>query len=1271
MLRLAALSRSHVKQLVLPLSSLAGRRFAAVHALADGGAPRSPPSPGDQTAAPSHAPPSSSGFHGIAESVLSRCSRPSEGKDLKKVKTRGDASLKDLLFEIFDVIPDTARGLLRASELKPRDVLRILSGFSSEVERVAVGVEKVESLWEVFKFPMERVEGFEHLPGAYELMGSMLARAGLLREAELLLQDIESRRIPLDGHEIFSDLIGRYAGVGDFERSLYLLDKMSSRGLVPARSCYYALIELLVRRKKPQLALRVSLHMIDSGISFDAQKVDFGAAIKLLCEEGKIREARNLVKKAAGCGYEPCSSVLFEIVCAYCEKKDFEDLLSFFVELNRAPDVQAGNRMINALCLNSGSERAHQFRHKLEQLGFKPDKITFGILIGWCCREGNLKGALVYLSEVLGRGLKPDICSYNAIISAVFKEGMWDHACHILDEMIERCATPNISTYKIFLAGYCKARKFDEVRTVVDRMMKLHLIHLSSTEDPLSKAFTMLGFGPLDVKLKRDSDTKFSRTEFYDNLGNGLYLDADIDEFDKRINGILDDSFLPDFNSLMMRQCRHGNLKYAFRLVDEMVQWGQKLSLSVLSAIVKGICTSYPSVKCIDYLLEKMPRSISQLDAETLNLLAQFYSKRGCRQKARTLLDGMQERGLVIENETYNIFMTSLSEKGFLRELSGCLDLVRESKWVPGLKDLEALVGCLIQNALISEALELFESTLTDFPLSNVVDVFLEKLCDAGFSTIAYTLVKEMHQRGCLIEDTAYTHLIRGFCGEKKYLEALSIFDTMQAKRLFPHPDASVLLIPLLCEAKRFTEAIAVNKAVPGDNSSLSLAAHCALLKGYFMAGELKEASNLYWDLSSKGMGPHAEACTVMVRGICQANNLRKIEELLAYMLRRNLSLSVPCFRMIVRLMCIGGQAHVVLNLKELLVGPSNSHGLIVYNILIFYAFSSGNIFLVGKILDELQEKKLQPDEVTYNFLVHGFSKIMDFSSSLRYLSIMISKELTPSKRSLRSIIICSSELSDPGMCIWLSQELESRGWIAHSTIQSAVVKGLLSHGKLGEAEKFVDRMVEKNLVPDGVIYDGLVKQLSRQGKMKKAVHLMNIMLKSRSIPTSSCYDSLACGLCRRNELKLALDIHAEMLSRDLRPSMQVWAALIRKCCEVGETTEAEKLLASMTQVGELPTREMYRLVINRYCCENNSERASDLVRAMQNIGYEPDFDAQWSIISTLNKPEVNTDGKSNGGFLSRLLSGSGFASRKLYKNCYVKPSQTSFASHTQGTFFE
>ena len=54
---------------------------------------------------------------------------------------------------------------------------------------------------------------------------------------------------------------------------------------------------------------------------------------------GKIQEGRNLVKRAVVSGLEPSSLVINEIARGYCEKKDFDDLLSFFAEMKCAPTV--------------------------------------------------------------------------------------------------------------------------------------------------------------------------------------------------------------------------------------------------------------------------------------------------------------------------------------------------------------------------------------------------------------------------------------------------------------------------------------------------------------------------------------------------------------------------------------------------------------------------------------------------------------------------------------------------------------------------------------------------------------------------------------------------------------------------------------------------------------------------------------------------------------------------------------------------------------------
>ena len=89
-----------------------------------------------------------------------------------------------------------------------------------------------------------------------------------------------------------------------------------------------------------------------------------------MCPKGgkiiaKIQEGRNLVKKAVVSGLEPSSLVINEIARGYCEKKDFDDLLSFFAEMKCAPTVIAGNKVIHCVCSNSGTS-ANLFLQELE-----------------------------------------------------------------------------------------------------------------------------------------------------------------------------------------------------------------------------------------------------------------------------------------------------------------------------------------------------------------------------------------------------------------------------------------------------------------------------------------------------------------------------------------------------------------------------------------------------------------------------------------------------------------------------------------------------------------------------------------------------------------------------------------------------------------------------------------------------------------------------------------------------------------------------------------
>lgn len=1189
----------------------------------------------------------SSCFSGIAQSVITKCSFL-----LKNDKTKdfANASLKHLLSEISDVVPEYTRGFLRVLKLKPEDVLHILLGFRSESKIVGLETGKVGALWELFKRVGKQNVGFKHLPQSCEVMASMLLQARLFQEVEILLSIVEREGILLDNHQIFSDLIEEYAAIGELEGAISIYDRTKLRNLVPSLSACCVILNRLVQTGKTQLAYQVCLDMVDMGIDLSSMgKGTFDKVITLLCADGKVLEARNLVKKIVVFGFKPSSSSLNEIAYGYCDKRDFDDLLSFFFETKCSLDILGGNRILHKLCSYFGAERADSYLQELEYLGFVPDEITFGILISWSCHEGNLKKAFNYLSEVFSRGLKPHVHSYNAVISKVFQKGMWKHAWYIYDEMIEKGTKPNLSTFRILLAGYCQARQFDEAKITFCKMENCGFINDSSLNHKLSEVFCILGFSPNSVKLKRDNDLGFSRTEFFDSLGNGLYLDADLDDYKRRVAEILEDHTLPDYQSLIVHECIHGNLRGALKLADEMVHWGQELSISVFSRLLKGLSDSAYPIKAITNILEKNLKLVPCLDGGTLNLLVQVYSKKGLTYNSKMILDIMFQRHIKVKNETYSMLIKSLCKKGNSRNICGCWDHSLEDGWFPGLTDCETLLKFLCKKEMVKEALQLFESMLVLCPLSrsDIYRLFQQRLCDSNLTRVAHLLLEELEQRGCTMDHVAYSCLIKGMHKEKNFSAAFELLDNMFAKNLAPCLDVSCLLIPPLCKADREDKATALKEINLRQQPLFSVSIDNALIEGFCKRGKVGEAANLFQNLLLKELYLDAETCSILVRGFCKVNNLGKVGEFLGVMIRRSLKLSISAYRSLVRVMCVEGKIHHALRLTEIMLGQSKSNEIMIYNILIFYLFFSGNSQFVNNILDDLQDKKVFLDEVTYDFLVHGFSKCRDVSSMVHYLTAMISKGLRPSKRSLRKAIISLCNYVDLEKALKLSREMESRGWMHDSIIQNEIVWALISHGKLQEAEIYLDRLEKKCLIPGNINYDNLIKCFCLHGRLHKAINLLNIMLKKGNCPSPVSYEYVISSCCAKNNLEEAMDFHIEMLDRDLKPRINTWNMIVHHLCKDGQTEKAERILNCMVHVGETPTREMYSSIINRYRFENNLSKTSEFVQAMQRNGHEPDFETHWSFISNLGNSNNRSHSDSSQGFLSRLLSRSGFSRKK------------------------
>lgn len=1187
---------------------------------------------------------SSNKFVGIAKAVTLQCSHL--WADDKKLC----CSLQDYLLNLSFISPNTARRFLRFSNLKPQDVLEILLGFESDDGNFGLTVKNIESLWGIFKWASAQSKEFLHVSQSCKIMASMLVEARMFMDAEMLLEKVESQGILLDSRETFSNLIIGYVDTNELKRAISVYDRMRGLGLVPSLGCYHVLLNKLVQLGETQLAFLMFVDMVQNELVIDLEsKRIYQKVIQMLCVEGKVQEARNLVKKMAIYGLKPNALVLNAIASVYCEKKDYDDLLSFFAEIDCPPNSYCGNMIMNSLCKSFSTKEAFLFMQELEFLGFFPDEITFGILIAWACHKNKLKDAFVYLSEILSRGLKPHIYSYNALIGGVFKEGMWNHANDILNEMNDRGIKPELSTFKVLLAGFCRERQFDEVRLVLRKMEGHGLVQLSPTEDLLSKAHLILGFNPSSVKVRRDNEMGFSRAEFFDNIGNGLYLDTDTDKFENTTTKVLDDSMIPDINNLVLRDFCAKSPKPMLLLIDDMLHWGQELSLSVFSAILKGLCASHCGIRPITNLLERFPKLASQLDKETLNVLVQAHIKRRHASKAKIIFDEMVQRRQEITNNTYTAVLKDLCRVGGLGCIQQCLELARVDKWVPEYEDFEVLVGLLFQRNMFKEALELFENVMVACPHMqlDLCHAFLEHSCSTGFTLVAHALTEKLSKHDFILDGVAYSHLLLGFCKEKRIARACMLYDTILAKNFSPKFEVLVLLIPELCRTRAFKKIYNLRESIVREQPLPPLSIN-NLISGFCKAGMVGEASDVLQYLLLKGVRPHDEAYNILLQGYCQSKNFSKVAELLGLVMRQSVIISTQTYRRLVSVMCMEGRYASALNVKEFMLKEYGSSHELIYNILIFYLFLSGNVKIVNSLLEEIQERGFHLKEATFNLVVYGLSCGKDVSRALDYMGCMMSKGIIPSNRCFRAVIKCLCRCGELEKALKLSQKMESLGCFHGSTIQYYIVEGLLTRGNIQEAVNFLDRLENKDLIPKNIVYDNIIKLLTCCGRQDKAICLLDIMLKNGNIPSSTSYDYLiqCCVTCHK--LNEALDLHSEMLHRKLYPSSRTWNFLVQKVCGDGKPEEAEALLHSMVQMGALPVRETYCTLIDRYCLEKNYNKASELLQSMKQQGYEPEFETQWSLIRHLSS--FTDKDKSKPRFLSRLLFDSGFVRKGIPK---------------------
>ncbi|RCV46372.1 hypothetical protein SETIT_9G526500v2 [Setaria italica] len=1155
---------------------------------------------------------------GIGSLVIAKCSHIFESRG---DNFDGKCSLQDVLKPGLWLSPETLRRFWRVSELKPEDFLDILIGFGSS----AAQVRNARFLWNLYRWASQQSKEFQHLPRSNETMVSVLADAHMLSQAESLLLSLDDHMgLPVSS-ELFSRIIQVYSEANNLEKSVALYDYARCKRLIPSVSCYQLLLHFLIRMGKDDLILRVYLDMLEVGFGSCTKGDVLDSVVMALIKKNKFAQALGILRQLKSLGIKLSKGSLSIVVEEFNKRKDIGDMMNFLEEWRCLPELRLCNRILASSCTNVGTDQAWLIFQRLEDLGFAPDATTFGIFIFHSCREMKLKSAFVYLSECFSRHIKPRVCAYNAILGGVFREGLYRHAKYIFEDMVERKVTPNISTYKIILAGYCWYRQFDDIEQVLRDMKTIGVNDFPSGNCAFSKALSFLGLDHLGVKIKRDNATGFPKAEFFDSVGNGLYLDTDSKKFEISLAHILDTAIHPVVNSELVSASQQGNVASALLVKDEAFQWGYDISPASCLELFKALCVSPAYLLDAIDLMEEMPDIFDKFGAHNLNLVIQTMSRKGMSAHARLVLEKMFREGLSISKDTYTYLMLGFCKERNIAGFWDCLNLATKYRWSPDSKDMMALTNCLCKWGVIEEALKFMNPLFDCYPdlFSSAYFALLKELCRTGYTSVGCAMLEALKEKGMVVDHSLLICVMEGFLKEQRTAESIGMYDIWfnRCKELDAFTYRSVLpSLPWLDtdRAKNLAES-ALTMEFPEFS-------YCScILK------ELVQTGNMKLVMSVLPESTHGKLSGTLLNSLLQAygclKNWRKLDAVLCMMLKMDDDLSIPSYRFLVCRMCEQSRFSSASSLRALFQHSDKSRELITCNILIFYLSQRRNTSQVHDLLKDMECNGISPDRTTYDFLVYGFHKSGDTDSSVSMLDACISQGLQPSNRSLRIVLSHYCTLGNLEKSLALFQLIESSGWKHGLIIKTTLTSCLLSFGRHLEAKSCLNNLSKSEFIGSYMNFDGLIKKFCTIGDLRMSLNLLNTMLKKGKLPSEVSYSSVIYRLCILKEFDQALDFLAEMQFASLRPSESSCDALVHGLCALGRTCDARKILEMLTTLGSTPSHGMYRVVLDSYCRNSNLQKATALLHDMQQAGQVPNFEMHWSIISNFSSTNKKTEG--------------------------------------------
>merc|ERR1719387_572487 len=511
---------------------------------------------------------------------------------------------------------------------------------------------------------------------------------------------------------------------GNLEGSVAAFRRLQQSGSTVGTRAHNALLQACVQCRDSEQALELFAAMKKDGA---ADVVSFNIVMKLLLSEGRLEEAREVLREMPACGLEANVVSYNELLHAKVGKGDARGAWAIVAEMQDAnvhPNSVTCSILLKSLTRATPADETDRVMALVDSMQEKMDEVLFSSVVEACIRIGRLDAVAAHMRKFAAQGGLVALTSqtYGSLFKAYGQAGDVEKLWELWNEMEQREVMPTSVTVGCFVDALASNGCAEEAHGLVHKLLRDP--KRASLVNNIIFSTLLKGFG-----LTKQVDRLF---DVYAEMQNA---------------GISCNSVT--YNTMIDACARCGCMEKALSLLKDMRAAGISPDKITYSTLVKGHCFS-GSIDAAFAVFQEM-RDVDALvpDEMLYNSLLDGCAKEHRLQEALDLFAMMRAEGVRPSNFTLCNLVKLL---GRARRLPQAFSILDELCGAGGLRPNVQVYTCLMRacmdNGQLEKALQLQNEAINSGcqPDAKLYNALVRGCLRSGFMTKAVEVVRCAYQ---------------------------------------------------------------------------------------------------------------------------------------------------------------------------------------------------------------------------------------------------------------------------------------------------------------------------------------------------------------------------------------------------------------------------------------------------------------------------------------------------------------------------------------------